>query len=101
MKAYGLTVSGSGKHARPVSGFSSTEFVMETSRMSLVERLIANGSGRHVYRFRLHTREPMRYEDTLDYDIACPRCGNTLRLCGRPLDAYDHGLYKCPVCDER
>ncbi|MBR3473949.1 MAG: hypothetical protein IKH34_02655 [Oscillospiraceae bacterium] len=68
--------------------------------MSLLEHVVDGSDGHHKYRYRLHTKEPTRFEDTLEYDIGCPRCTSQLRLCGRPLDAYDHGLYKCQVCDK-
>ena len=99
MKAYGLITPSRGGKANSVSGGNTPEFVMDNYEMSLAEHRITNDRGRSERRYRLHSRDPRRFEDTLEYDIACPRCGNTLRLCGRPVDYYDHGLYRCPVCD--
>ena len=99
MKAYGLIVPKKGRHAQTTYSCNTAEFIMENHDMSLVEHLVSGSSNR--YRYRLHTSNAARYEDTLEYDIACPHCGNTLRLCGLPLDRHDHGLYKCPVCDMR
>lgn len=101
MKAYGLIPSSGGRKASSVSGCNTAEFVMDNYKMSLAEYWTTNEKGKSERRYRLHTREPERFEDTLEYDIACPRCGNKLRLCGRPVDHYDHGLYRCPVCNRR
>lgn len=100
MKVYGLFVPAEGKYLAPKSSGNTDEFVMENNDMCLVEHCVDAGYGKYKYRFRLHTGQPARFEDTLEYDIACPRCHTYLRLCGRPLDAYDHGLYKCPACDK-
>ena len=81
---------------------NTPEFVMENSDLCLLDSLVENGLGGYVHRYRLHSRNAMRFEDTLEYDITCPHCQRTtLRLCGRPLDWYDQGLYKCPVCDKK
>lgn len=101
MKAYALYVPPKGKHLTPKDGLNTAEFVLENNDMSLVEHCVEAGYGQYKYRYRLHSQHPVRFEDTLEYDIACPRCHTCLRLCGRPLDAYDHGLYKCPTCDKR
>ncbi len=100
MKAYGLYVPREGKYLAPTNSANTAEFILENNEMSLVERCIEEGYGRYKYRYRLHTKYPALYEDTLEYDIACPRCRTHLRLCGRPIDSYDHGLYKCPACDK-
>ena len=100
MTAYPLIVPEKGKYLHPVSCSNTAEFVMEERSVCLVEHLVVEGYGRYKYRYRLHTKEPTRFEDTLEYDIGCPRCQGHLRLCGRPLDAYDHGLYKCPICEK-
>ena len=101
MKAYPLIVPEKGKYLAPVSTSTTVEFVKENREMSLIEHMIDGSDGYYKFRFRLHTRKPASFEDTLEYDIGCPRCTTAkLRLCGRPLDAYDHGLYKCPVCDK-
>ena len=100
MTAYPLIVPVKGKYLTPVSTSNTAEYVMENHSVSLVEHLVEEGYGRYKYRYRLHTQEPNRFEATLEYDIGCPRCQGHLRLCGRPLDAYDHGLYKCPICEK-
>ena len=100
MNAYPLIVPEKGKYLAPVSTSNTADYVKETRDMSLLEHVVDDGNGHHKYRYRLLTKEPTRFEDTLEYDIGCPRCTSQLRLCGRPLDAYDHGLYKCPVCDK-
>jgi len=100
MNAYPLIVPEKGKYLAPVSTSNTADYVRETRDMSLIEHVVDDGNGHHKYRYRLHTKEPTRFEDTLEYDIGCPRCTSQLRFCGRPLDAYDHGLYKCPVCDK-
>ena len=99
MNAYPLIVPEKGKYLAPVSTSNTADYVKETRDMSLIEHVVDDGNGHHKHRYRLHTKEPTRFEDTLEYDIGCPQCTSQLRLCGRPLDAYDHGLYKCPVCD--
>ena len=100
MKAYGLPTPSNGRFIHPAATGNTAEFVMDTHDMSLVEHLVSDGNGGFNHRYRLHTRFAARFEDTLEYDIGCPRCNGMLRLCGRPLDRYDHGLYKCPVCDK-
>lgn len=101
MAAYGLTIPKTGRYIHPSHTGNTAEYVKEHYEMSLVDHLVSNGSGNCVHRYRLHTRRASRFEDTLEYDIACPRCSSMLRICGKPLDYYDHGLYKCPVCDKR
>ncbi len=102
MKAYRLTEHGKTRCLWPIDSFSTPESVMEHSSMCLLDHLVDDGAGGYVHRYRLHSRNAMRFDDTLDYDITCPHCRRTtLRLCGKQLDWYDHGLYKCPVCDKK
>lgn len=84
---------------------SRHEFIVEESMpdhfsVYMTDSLVKDGSAIY-FRYRLHTSDVMRFTDTLEYDIQCPRCSDKLRLCGMPADAYTHGLYKCPTCDER
>lgn len=100
MSAYRLTIPNRGRCVLPVNtSYNTEEYVMEHTNMCLIERLMQDQNGGFNCRYRLHTSSPMRFEDTLEYDIGCPRCNGMLRLCGRPVDYYDHGLYKCPTCD--
>ena len=100
MSAYGLIIPSRGRYTRPTHSFSTEEYVKAHNTMCLIDRLIDGPHGQLKHRYRLHTREATRFEDTLEYDIACPRCSGMLRLCGGPLDYYDQGLYKCDICDK-
>ena len=100
MAAYNLTAYKGGNYLIPQHTFLIDELVMERSDLCLVQHLVKNKNGNLVRRYRLHTNAPTRFEDTLDYDIGCPHCNGRLRLCGRPYDYHDHGLYKCPACDK-
>ncbi len=102
MKAYGLIKQARANSLWPCDSGNTAEFVMENSNMCLLDNLVDNGTGGYVHRYRLHSRHAMRFEDSLEFDITCPHCrSETLKLCGKPLDWYDHGLYKCPRCDKR
>ena len=102
MKAFSLTNVKNSNRLMPIDTLNTPESVMEHSDLCLLDHLVEDGAGGYVHRYRLHSRYAMRFEDTLDYDIHCPHCATgTLRLCGKQLDWYDHGFYKCPVCDKR
>lgn len=55
-------------------------------------------SDEYPHRYRLHSKNPLRMDDYLAYDIMCPKCRNTLKAIGAPLNFHDLGLYECPVC---
>lgn len=90
-----------GNYLMPGATMNTEEYVRDTYSLSLVESLVEDEDGDTVHRYRLYSKDYMRFTDTLDYDIGCPRCQSSLRLCGLPVDANTHGLYKCRACDER
>ena len=49
-------------------------------------------------RYRLHSKHEMRWNDSLAYDVVCPKCGQTLSVCGTPLNYNDLFLYECRNC---
>lgn len=101
MKAYTLIGSSKGKYLVPQDNFNTVDFVTEHSELSLIENLVDDGKGNKVHRYRLHSREPMSYSESLEFDISCPHCQDNLRVCGDRVDVHNHGLYKCRSCDER
>ena len=100
MRAYPLTAyCKGGKHLHILNHAVTDDYIRENYDISLWEHLVDVGYGKTVSRYRLYTRKPMPLEDSLDYDIVCPHCGNNLRVCGESRDSHNHALYKCPVCD--
>ena len=85
----------------PGPTMNTEEYIRDTCSLSLGESLATDENGNTVHRYRLYSKDYMRFTDTLDYDISCPQCHSQLRLCGLPVDANTHGLYKCRACDER
>jgi len=101
MKTYPLFAFKSGGRYLTAGSTSSTdEYIRETNELSLIEYLVDEGFGKTARRYRLFTRTPMSFADSLEYDIACPHCSSQLRLCGNQIDSTTHGLYKCRHCDE-
>lgn len=49
-------------------------------------------------RYRLHSKRDMCWNDSLAYDVVCPKCGQTLSVCGTPLNYKDLFLYECRNC---
>ena len=89
-----------GKTLFPKNDCLTEAYLAEHEKIFMTEYL-ANDDWRKVYhRYRLRTCDPTRFTDTLEYDLKCPHCNGDLRLCGLPLDATTHGLYKCRRCDE-
>ncbi len=82
MKTYILNRYKGGKTLYPKSDFTVSDVLHEEHEFSLDEHYVNDEHGRTFCRYRLHTKEPYRFYDTLDYDIKCPRCGDVLRLCG-------------------
>lgn len=89
-----------GKVLRPQNVLISEEYMPRSFGIYLTDSLIKDGY-QHYYRYRLHTSEPKRFLDTMEYDIECPHCSGKLKLCGYPIDEYTHGEYSCPRCDEK
>lgn len=90
-----------GKILYPKEELGDKERTHSYNEFCLDEYLLKDEHGRLYSRYRLHTREPYQFFDTMEFDIKCPKCGTNLRLCGNPHDLNDHGLYKCRKCDER
>ena len=100
MKTYPLLAyKKGGTYLIPTSTWNTDEYLREHNDLCLQEHLVNDGHGNMQRRYRLFSRNYMRFADTLEYDIKCPHCNNKLRLCGNPVDANYHGLYKCRVCD--
>ncbi len=89
-----------GKTLYPRSDFRTAECLHDKEEFCLDEFHIQDDCRKVYARYRLHTKEPYRFYDTMDFDIRCPRCGDVLRLCGNPIDLHDHGVYRCRRCDE-
>ena len=85
----------------PKNASRTEEYLADHERIFMTDHLVKDDRGRTYFRYRLKSRDPMRFTDTLEYDIKCPRCQGDLRLCGMPLDSTTHGLYKCRRCDEK
>lgn len=101
MKAYPLNAyKKGGTYLIPAHTSNTDEFVRDTNSVSLIEYLVDEGYGKLSRRYRLYTRQPMSFADSLEYDIVCPHCGNKLRVCGNQIDSHAHGLYKCRNCDD-
>ena len=64
------------------------------------EILIRNNNGGVDRYFKLKSKLPMKSENTLKYDIDCPRCKGRLRIVGFPIDSHSHCLYRCPHCQK-
>ena len=99
MKSYILRTVRDGKVLYPQDTLNTSEFVHDNNSLCLDEFIVSDRFRNTYRRYRLHTQEPHRFYDTMDYDIKCPRCGDILRLCGNPIDLHDHGLYRCRRCD--
>lgn len=84
----------------PKDAMRTEEYLAEHERLFMTDHLAKDDRGKNYFRYRLKSCEPMRFTDTLEYDIKCPRCHGDLRLCGMPLDSMTHGLYKCRRCDK-
>ena len=99
MKNYYLNAYKRGNYMVPNEALLNDEYMESHCSVFLSEFYVKDGS--RVYnRYRLRTSKPEGYVDTFEYDIKCPHCQDTLRLCGLPLDSTTHGLYKCRRCDQ-
>ena len=100
MSNYSLfTCENGGKYLIPKEEMLTDEAMPLHHKLYLSETLIKDGD-HSCYRYRLCSADMTRFVDTLEYGVECPRCHGRLRLCGMPVDAYTHGLYKCRHCDE-
>lgn len=86
-------------YLRPKHSWQTQDYLAEHETLFMTEHFIENGC-KHYSRYRVRSCEPIRFTDTLEYDIECPHCHDKLRLCGLPVDSTTHGLYKCRRCDE-
>lgn len=101
MKTYPLNAYKKGGHYLiPQNTVNTDEYLREHNDLCLREIIESDEYGHTQAKYRLYSRDYMRFTDTLEYDIQCPRCRSTLRLCGMPVDANNHGLYKCPNCNK-
>lgn len=89
-----------GKTLFPKNDWLTEEYLAEHEKIFMTEYLAKDERRKIYHRYRLRTCDPTRFTDTLEYDLKCPHCSGDLRLCGLPLDATTHGLYKCRRCDE-
>lgn len=89
-----------GKTLFPKNDWLTEEYLAEHEKIFMTEYLTKDDRRKVYHRYRLRTCDPTRFTDTLEYDLKCPHCNGNLRLCGLPLDATTHGLYKCRHCDE-
>ena len=79
--------------------WKTEDYLAENADLFMCEHLVKD-RGRLYSRYRVRSCKPMRFTDTLEYDIECPHCHDKLRLCGMPVDSTNHGLYKCRRCDD-
>ena len=100
MRNYTLIAYKGGNYLLPREAFKTEEYLSEHEPRFLSEYHVKGSGSKSFRRYRFCTCEPTRFSDTLEYDIRCPHCQDTLRLCGLPIDSLTHGLYKCRRCDE-
>ena len=87
-----------GKYLMSKEEMVSDEYMPERFPMYLTDSIVKEDD--HImFRYRLRPADMVRFTDTLEFDIECPKCHDKMRLCGLPVDAYTHGLYKCRRCD--
>ena len=79
-----------GTRKSPMYSGNTEEFVSEIYDFWLTDE----GNNR----YRLHSKHEMRWNDSLAYDVVCPKCGQTLSVCGTPLNYNDLFLYECRNC---
>ena len=78
--------------------YLTDDYIESYYALYLDEILIRNGNGGVDVYYRLQSREPMKSEDTLRYDIDCPHCRGQMRIVGFPINNRNHSLYRCPHC---
>ena len=99
MTTYALNPYRGGKTLYPQSVFSTEEYVHSHNPFSLDTHYVHGKRGNLLARYQFYSCDPISFNESLEYDIKCPRCGSTMRLCGNGYDGHYHGFYKCRSCD--
>ncbi|MBQ0072228.1 MAG: hypothetical protein KBS81_10335 [Spirochaetales bacterium] len=99
MENYVLNPYRGGKTLYPHNILSSEEYVHSHHSFSLDAHYLKDERGKVLVRYQFYTHDPITFNESLEYDIKCPRCGSVMRLCGNGYDGHYHGLYKCRRCD--
>lgn len=100
MSSYPLSKCKNSRTLHPIHNFNTEEYNTEHNDLVLLEGLKEIKPYTHVRRYRLYSREEMSFAESLNYDIKCPHCGDTLRLCAGHVDFHNMGLYYCERCDK-
>ena len=79
-----------GNTKRPMYSYSTEEYV------SKIYDFWLTSDSQNQY--RLHSKQPMCWDNSLAYDVICPKCGAKLTVCGMPQNHNDLFLYECRNC---
>lgn len=67
-------------------------------KLYLKDKLVKNDNGNINTYYQLHTKYPIILNDTLPYNIECPKCRTYLKLHQLNAGLYEHSWYVCPRC---
>ena len=84
----------------PQTSFYSDECAERMCTLFLRDKIFDTGYGKTRHYYRLHAEQPHNIEQSLAYNIRCPKCSGWLKVVGRCLDSHTLGLYECPNCSK-
>lgn len=89
-----------GKVLYPQNTYNTEDYVHDHNPFCLDDHYVRDERGNVLVRYQFYTKDPITFNESLEYDIKCPRCGAVMRLCGNAYnDDHYHGIYKCRRCD--
>lgn len=66
----------------------------------LTDYLHKTDSGHINSYYQLHTKDYYHINDTMQFDIKCPKCSNYLKVYKLSSDGHTHSWYHCPRCNK-
>lgn len=66
----------------------------------LTDQLEKTDSGHINKYYQLHTGDYYHINDTMQFEIKCPKCSRTIKVYSLGSDGHTHSWYHCPHCNK-
>lgn len=80
--------------------YLTEEAASERLKFYLTYQLEHTNRGHIIQFYQLHTMDYYHINDTMQFEIRCPKCSRTMKVYSLGSDGHTHSWYYCPHCNK-